>query len=105
MAFDRKYLTPMGYGGDGGNSLWLYHDANADNIASLVGPSVNTAYFSRAVDDHGVKAKKGDLIFISSFNTPATNEATPVIALVPNDWDSNGASVIVGCGFYSLSPT
>lgn len=95
MAFDRKYLSPMGYGGQGGNTVWLYHDINSDNIASLAGPGVNTAYFSRAYDDHGIAARKGDIILISAFETPATNAASPCMAVVPNTWDSNGATIIV----------
>lgn len=100
MAFDRQYLSQIGYGGKGGNSLWMYYDVNADNIASLAGPGVNTAYFQRAFDDHGIAPKKGDVIMISSFQTPAVNAATPVVALVPNDWDANGATIIVtGSGY------
>lgn len=95
MAFDRTYFSQVHVGGAGANSVWFYHDYNADNIASLAGPGVNTAYFSRAYDDHGIKARAGDLIMISSFHTKAVNAATPCMALVPNDWDGNGATVIV----------
>ena len=95
MAFDREYFTQMAYGGQQGNSIWHYYDVNEDNLASLAAMTTNTTYFSRAFDDHGIVARQGDIILISAFETMAENVGTPVIAIVPNTWDANGASIIV----------
>jgi hypothetical protein len=34
-------------------------------------------------------------MIISSVATAATNTATPCLGLIPNDWDSNGATVMI----------
>ena len=99
MAFDREYLTQMAYGGKGGNSLWHYLDVNEDNIASAVSATPNTEYFKRAFTDHGIKARKGDILLIASIESG--NTATPVIGMVPSNWDDNGASVILMAGRFS----
>lgn len=105
MSFDREYLTQMSYGGKGGNSIWHYNDYNADNVASLVSKTgtgtVNAAYFARAYTESGIVARDGDIILISSYATKATNSATPVIGLIPNTWDANGASVILAAGRFT----
>ena len=93
MAFDRTYLSQVHIGGAGANSLWFYNDANSDNVGSLAGLTINAAYFSRAYDDHGIIARAGDVMII--FSQASTNNASPVMAAIPDDWDTNGASVIV----------
>jgi len=101
MAFSNDYFTQMGYGGKGGNSIWHYYDWNGDNVASLTGAGGDTAYFHNAYKNHGILGRAGDIILISSFKTPPENVATPCIALIPNDWDSNGATVIIAHGKFN----
>lgn len=91
MSFDKDYLTQMGYGGSQGNSIWHYYSAT-DNLASLAMGTVNTTYFARAFSESGIVARKGDIILAAYC---ATNAASLAVMAVPDNWDSNGASVTV----------
>ena len=99
MSFNCNYFSQMAYGGQGGNAIWHYRDYNDDNVASLAGGSVNAGYFSDAYDTYGIVARRGDIILV--FSESAANVATPCMAAVVDDWDTNGASVIVaGIGVF-----
>jgi len=92
MAFDIQRLGKIHIGGTGAFTKWFYSDPG-DNVASLAGAGVatSTAYFQRAFDDHGIRAREGDLFEISN-----SNAATPVcFGRVQADWDANGASVTI----------
>lgn len=96
MAFDRDYLTCMGYGGKGGNSIWHYFDVNADNVASIANATINTTYFLPAFLASGIVARTGDIILVASrtATTQSVNTCTPIMLQVPSTWDVNGASVV-----------
>ena len=95
MSFDITNFSQMTYGGSGGNSIFYYY-STTDNVASLAHQTNNKGYFQAAFTTHGVKAKRGDIIFATY--SSATNNATGIMLVVPADWDSNGASVMP-CGF------
>jgi hypothetical protein len=102
MSFNINYFSKLGNPGtSGGNTVWYYFDQPADNVASIVSAplgAVNTTFFSLAYSTYGIRAKAGDVILIASrsSSTLGVNSATPCLAMVPNDWDSNGASIIGG---------
>ena len=90
MSFTMNNLSQIHVGGGQGNSIWHYYSAS-DNVASFPMGTVNTTYFQAAYTTHGVLARKGDIIHCVYC---ATNSASMVTVAVPDNWDSNGASVI-----------
>lgn len=110
MSFNKDYFFAVNTGmGKGGNSLWMYNDYPADNIASVFGTNaggtVNTGFFSKAYADYGITARQGDIILVHSRAnaTGGANSATALMLTVPTTWDANGASVTCGLGTYGVS--